>query len=141
MLKLEQKHFDAAGAMSEVFASRLGNNRAVHSETAIAAAARMAGTMMFRSFGFDTNKVAPGSVMLSNEANEEGPELLNVVILMMQHYGLEPDQEKLAKIDEYGEPPKIDILKTQELLETDLEQVRKIFGLSTSFHKFGNVFC
>jgi len=64
MSKVERKHFDAADAMVEVFAARLGENRAVHAETAIASAARMAGTMLFRSFGLDTSKMPPGAVVL-----------------------------------------------------------------------------
>jgi hypothetical protein len=130
MSKLEKKHFDAAGAMSEIFATRLGQNRGVHSETAIASAARMAGTMLFRTFGLDTSKMPPGAAVLSNEANEKGPELVNIVVLMMQHYGLQPDREKLANIDKRGEPPRMTVLETQELLEADLTQIRQKYQLN-----------
>jgi hypothetical protein len=82
MNQIEKKHFDAAGAMSEVFANRLGGeSRAVHSETVIAAAARMAGTMLLRSFGIDTSKMPVGAAILSEQANEKGPMLLNIVII------------------------------------------------------------
>jgi len=125
MGKFEKKHFDAAGAMAELFATQLGKNRAVHSETAISAAARMAGTMLFRSFGLDTSKLPPGTVVLSNEANEKGPELLSIVIMMMRQYRLQPDNEKLANVKERGGPPKLTVLETQELLEADLAQIRE----------------
>jgi len=101
----DKKHFDAAGEMLEVFAARLGQNGTLHSETVIAAAARMAGTMLFRSFGFDTSKMLPGAAVLSNEANQKGPELLNIVGGMLQKYGLQPDKEKLSRVNDRGEPP------------------------------------
>lgn len=116
--------------MAEVFVTRLGKDRGVHSETAIAAAARMAGTMLFRSFGLDTSKMPPGAVVLSNEANEKGPELIDIVVGMMQQYGLQPDQGKLARVDERGEPPKLTVLETQELLEDDLTRVRQQYQLN-----------
>lgn len=130
MSRLDKRHFEAAGAMSEVFAGRLGKDRAVHSETVIAAAARMAGTMLLRSFGFDTSKMPPGAVVLSNEANEKGPELLKIVTAMMQKYRLQPDKEKLANVNERGEPPRMNVLEMRELLEADLTRVRQHYQLS-----------
>jgi hypothetical protein len=131
MNRPEKKHFDAAGAMSEVFATRLGGeSRAVHSETAIASAARMAGTMLFRSFGLDTSKMPVGAVVLSEQANEQGPMLLNIVIMMMQQYGLQADKEQLADVGNRGEAPKLDVVQTQELFDGDLGRIRDQYGLS-----------
>ena len=129
MPNIDKRHFEAAGEMIEVIAAKLGNGRAVHSETAIAAGARMAGTMLFRSFGFDISKMAPGSAVLSNEANERGPELVNVVAGMLNKYGLPLEKEKLAKVTGRGEAPKLTVNETQELLENDLASVRDKFGL------------
>ena len=131
MNTIDKKHFDAAGVMTEIFANRLGGrSRAVHSETAIAAAARMAGTMLFRSFGIDTSKMQPGAVVLSEDANEKGPMLLNIVIMMMQQYGLEPDKQKLADINNRGESPRMTVIQTQKLLEADLRLIREQHGLT-----------
>ena len=129
MNQIEQKHFDAAGAISEIIASRLGSGRAVHSETAIATAARMAGAMLLRSFGLDMSNMPPGSVILSEQANEEGPALLNIVIIMMQQYKLQPDQQKLADSENRGEQPRLNILEVQELLEDDLNAVLSQYNL------------
>ena len=131
MNKIEKKHFDAAGEMVEVFATRLGENRGVHPETAIAAAARMAGTLLFRSFGLDTSKMTPGAVVLSEDANEKGPELVNIVVMMMRQYGLQPDKDKLANFKQRGRPPTLTVLETQELLEADLTAVCQKHGLNS----------
>ena len=130
MANIEKKHFDAAGQMVEVIAAKLGKGRAVHPETAIAAGARMAGTMLFRSFSFDTSKMPPGSAILSDKANQKGPELMNILFAMLNKYGLSPDQEKLAKNTGRGAAPKLTVTETQELLEGDLTAVREKFGLN-----------
>jgi hypothetical protein len=124
MTQIEKRHFDAAGAMAEVFAARLGKDRAVHPETVIASAARMAGTMLFRSFNFDTSTMPPGACVLSVEANEKGPELVNIVTMMLGQYGLQLDEKKL-NAGNRGEPPKPTVLETQRLLGADLEKVRQ----------------
>lgn len=128
MPNIEQKHFDAAGAMAEVFTTKLGANRAVHAPTAIAAGARMAGTMLFRSFGVDTSTMLPGSAVLSEQANEQGPELINILGNMLTHYGMPLDKAKLETAGQ-GEEPELSVNAMQELLERDLTAIRERFGL------------
>jgi len=126
MRRIEKKHFDAAGSVSEVIANRLGGgSRAVHSETAISVAARMAGTMLFRSFGLDTSKMPVGATVLSEQANEKGPILLNIVIMMMRQYDLQPDKDKLADVKNRGRTPQLNVTQTQELFDTDLQLIRE----------------
>jgi hypothetical protein len=71
-----------------------------------------------------------GAVVLSEQANERGPALLNVVIMMMQEYGLQPDKEKLPDVGNRGEAPKLSVVETQELLDGDLRQIREQYNLS-----------
>ncbi len=131
MDRIEKKHFDAAGTISEVVANRLGGkSRAVHSETAIAVAARMAGTMLFRSFGLDTSKMLVSAAVLSEQANEKGPMLLNIVIMMMQEYGLPQDKEKLADVGNRGKTPRLNVTQSQELLDADLRLIREQHNLT-----------
>ncbi|MBN1788029.1 MAG: hypothetical protein JW806_06500 [Sedimentisphaerales bacterium] len=129
MNNIEKRHFDAAGEMVDIFAGKLGENRAVHPETAIAAGARMAGTMLFRSFGFDTTTMLPGSAVLSNEANEKWPELVDIVASMLYQFDLPIDKKKLEKNSSQGEAPKLSVNEMQKLLEEDLTRIREKHGL------------
>jgi hypothetical protein len=129
MSDIDKRHFDAAGEMVEVLAEKLGKNRAVHSETVIAAGARMAGTMLFRSFGFDTATMSPGSAILSGEANVQGPELMTILASMLHRYGLPIEREKLEKVSGRGEAPKFTVTEMQELLDQDLTRIREKHGL------------
>ncbi len=85
----------AAGSIVELIANRIGNNRQIKPGTAIAACARLAGSFMFRSFNLKLDNVSPGSVVLSNEANEKGTILINVLGGALSNFGVNPDQEKM----------------------------------------------
>jgi hypothetical protein len=58
----------------------------LHAETLIASVARMAGSMMYRSFNFDAS-FAPGTTVLSDQANTQGPKLMNVMLATLQQLG------------------------------------------------------
>ncbi|QQR75998.1 MAG: hypothetical protein IPJ17_10645 [Holophagales bacterium] len=69
----------ATGELVELVASCLGAERAIHPETAIASTARLAGSLLLRSFGLPLGKLEPGSVVLSDAANEKGPMLVEIL--------------------------------------------------------------
>lgn len=59
----------------------------LHAETLIASTARMAGSLMYRSFGFDPKKIEPGTLVQSDHANVHGPKLMNVMFATLQQLG------------------------------------------------------
>jgi len=93
----EQQH-KAAGEIVELIATKLGKNRAVHSGTAISVCARLSGSFMFRSFNFPMKNGTPGNSVLSEEANEKGPVLINILGGMLEHLGIHIDAKKLDEI-------------------------------------------
>jgi hypothetical protein len=88
----EQK---AADEMIELIAKELGKNRAVHPGTAISSCARLSGSFMFRSFDVPAKNIAPGTVVLSEKANEKGIELFNILGNILHSVGIALDQNKL----------------------------------------------
>ena len=54
----------AAGEIVDLIAEKIGTNRQIHSATAIAAGARLAGSFLFRSFGFKLGDIKPGTAVL-----------------------------------------------------------------------------
>jgi hypothetical protein len=58
----------------------------LHAETLILSAARMAGSLMYRSFNFDPSW-KPGTAVLSDLANIHGPKLMNVMFVTLQQLG------------------------------------------------------
>jgi hypothetical protein len=132
MTQIVQKQFDAAGAIVNLVASRVGRNRAVHPETAIAATAHLSGTMLFRSFGLDTTKIPPGVVVLSYEAGEKTPVLLDILLTVLQQCSVAVDKSKIGLAPEMpqGEPPHLTVHDTRDLLEAELLTIQREYQLS-----------
>lgn len=98
-MQITQAHTDAARAIVDLVADIIGGKtRQVHSATAIASSARLAGSFMFRSFNVVLKDVKPGSAVLSEQANVKGPVLINVVSAMLRNFEVPLDQKKMESV-------------------------------------------
>ncbi|MDE2402810.1 MAG: hypothetical protein KGL90_14215 [Burkholderiales bacterium] len=68
----------------------------LHAETLISGVSRMAGSLMYRSFGFD-KAIEPGTSVLSDEANIHGPKLMNVMLTTLQQLGRQIGENDLNR--------------------------------------------
>lgn len=66
----------------------------LHAETLIASVARMAGSMMYRSFNFDKT-IEPGTAVLSDQANIHDPKLMHVMFATLHQLGDKVNQDTL----------------------------------------------
>jgi len=119
-----------AGALVDLVAAAVGSGRAVHPETAIASASRLSGSLLLRSFNFNDQGLEPGSVLLSERANEEGPQLINILSAAIQSFGVNLDKGKLGGGGELrGEVPKLTVVQSLELLQDDALSIASKSGL------------
>ncbi|MGO4391282.1 hypothetical protein AB4Z46_08005 [Variovorax sp. M-6] len=129
-LEISTAQNKAAGELVDLVASKLGSGRAVHSETAIASTARLAGSLLFRSFNLDISPAKPGSVVLSHEANEAGPQLITIMSAMLQHFGVSLNQEKLGgEASKRGGPTELSVVESLALLQDDAMRISHDNGL------------
>lgn len=120
----------AAGKFVDLIASKLGPGRAVHSETAVASAARLAGSLLFRSFNLSIPSAEPGAAVLSTEANEQGPELISIMSTMLQHFGVSLNQENLGgHPSKRGGSPQLSTVESLASLQEDALRIAKSCGL------------
>lgn len=108
----------------------LQDEKGVHLETAIAASARMAGTYLFRSFGFELTDAEPGQAVLSEVANERGPELVNILACVLHENSIAFDDSALEADPGPEHEPHLSFLETQAALEPRYEEIRHCHGLS-----------
>lgn len=52
--------------------------REIYSTEAFSSTVRLAESFLFRSFNFKINEAKPGTIMLSEEANNKGSQLVNI---------------------------------------------------------------
>ena len=76
----------AAGFFNETARKLLTVDGRLHAETLILSVARMAGSLMYRSFCFDKT-IEPGTPVFSDQANIQGPKLMNIMFSTLQQLG------------------------------------------------------
>lgn len=94
-MQITEGQTKAAGSIVELIAGKFGTDRQIHPGTAIAAGARLAGSFLFRSFNFKLSNASPGSPVLSEQANEKGPVLVNVLGGVLNNLGVSMDTDKM----------------------------------------------
>lgn len=118
----------AAIEVLEIFQEHFSTTFESHPASVLYAGAWLAATSLFRSFGF-TLDAAPGTVILSDQANEEGQKLLNLYLYAV----IEKDKIKLDPNDMVLEIPpeyksKKDILEIQELFQDAYNRIMRRHG-------------
>ena len=109
----------------------LGAGRALHSETAIAVSARLSGSLLLRSFGFDLDTPKPGTVLFSEEANQKIPLLINLLVVYLKQSQIELDPGMLGGAPELrGGQPELDTLASLELVQEAAIKIASRHSLS-----------
>ena len=137
----EQQH-KAADQIIELIAAALGENRAIHPGTAITSCARLAGSFLFRSFNFPAKNISPGNVVLSDQANEKGPVLINILGWTLGNFDIHIDTNKLNEASKTES--NLSFLDTLNLLQNkaalimnknklNFEQMAHAFAMAAAF--------
>src|SRR5262245_34209088 len=130
-MQISEAQYKLSGQLVDLVADNLGAGRAVHPETAVACSARLAGSLLFRSFNLNIEDVKPGTVVLSNEANEQGPQLVNILGAMVEHFGVTIDAKKLQRQpNARGRDPELSVLQSLQLLQDKALELVSESGLS-----------
>jgi hypothetical protein len=130
MTSLSKQQMDAAQEFANVTISALKVGEGVHAATVIAATARMAGTYLFRSFGFKLAGVKPGQVVLSDAANEQGPLLIQIAHSVLSRMGIKLDDSQSGGITNSKNEPMLAFLETQKKLEPLYTPIKARRGLT-----------
>jgi hypothetical protein len=119
----------AANEMVTAIVGALSVDGRVHAETAVAAAARLAGTFLFRSFGFPPTTAPPGSPVLSDAANERGPAVIQTFATVLGRLGVSLENPDLSEPIPEQHRPRLDVVETQRALEPALDRIARAHQL------------
>ena len=117
MAALTQQQIAAAEAFADATLDELETAEGIDPESAVAAIAGMAGSLLLRSFGFELQHLAPGTAVLSDEANQQGPRLVQILGGVLAHGGVELDREILGRGLDSDQLSRLDVLAGQAALE------------------------
>jgi hypothetical protein len=130
MAAFGQGQITAAMEFADATIAALETEKGIHAETAVASAARMAGTFLFRSLGLKLKGIHPGQHVFSEGANEKGPQLVEVLVGVLQYMGIPLDAERLRTEPGPEHRPLLPFLETQRKVEPPCERIRQRLGLS-----------
>ena len=121
---LQKNRADAAAEVMGIFDRNFRTPQGSHPGTVLAAAAWLAGTSLYRSFGY-AQTTEPGTVMLSEKANQAFPRLLDLFTYYMSKSGtqIKPDQFILETPDAFK--PTKTILQIQEAHQDEFNAIMK----------------
>jgi len=142
-MEITKNQNDAVNDIVEMVVNVIGNgSREINTTEAISSTARLAGSFLFRSFGFKINDAKPGTVMLSEEANIKGPQLVNITHFVLHNFGIQIDNNKMSNRNQENaesnfvdviskvQVPALEIMKKREL---SYEQMAQSAAIATAF--------
>jgi hypothetical protein len=130
MSTLSKQQMDAAGEFANATIAALKVGEGVHPPTVIAASARMAGLYLFRSFGFKVADVTPGEIVLSTEANEQTPLLMQITAGVLARVGIKIPDSPPDRPDDPKTKPALELLDTQKKVEPAYAPIKAKFAFS-----------
>ncbi len=130
VVPLTKAQIEAASQFADATVDGIKTDLGVHAETAVAAAARMAGTFLFRSFGFALGDVQPGQAVFSDKGNEQGPVLVSIMGAILTQLGISPGEKTHGDESPSQLRPNQDFLSTQRSLEPNFLSIAEQHGLS-----------
>lgn len=93
---LEQDILTAADFFATSARRLLTTEGLLHAESLVLSVARMAGSLMYRSFGHDRS-IAPGTAVFSAQANIRGPQLTQLMLTTLNQLG-DPVNERTLNL-------------------------------------------
>lgn len=130
MESLNQAQLQAASEFGTAAMKAFDQDGSFPAEIVIGSAARMAGSFLFRSFGLPLSGIQPGSVVLSEQANQQGPRLIQILSAVLENIGVKLDPSRLAASQRTTRGQKASFLETQDVLEARFAAIRQKYGLS-----------
>lgn len=127
---LDAAQMQAATAFANAIIASLRLPGGIHPATAIATAARMAGTYLFRSFGLQVDDVKPGDAVLSRQAAEQEGELVRTALTVLARLGMQVTPPEPETAAQKQNQPLLPFLRTQPHAERLLLPLREQHGLT-----------
>ncbi|MCP5312906.1 MAG: hypothetical protein H6955_05085 [Chromatiaceae bacterium] len=127
----QNKIIEAADLFNKALRKLVVVDGGIHAETIIAAASRMAGTMLFRSFPPQFAQIEPGTPVVSDEADSQGPALMQTMFATLRQLGhTDLDEHGLGGARESTSLARLSLAQTQQTLEPWCRKIMQASGLS-----------
>ena len=120
----------ASAEFTQAVISRLATEKGVHAETALSAAARMAGTFALRSCGLPLFRFMPGTSILGDVIDEQGQKVLRTVDETLAGMSVRLDPQKLDCDLPEGNQPRMTLAEVQSVMDAAFRTIAEKYTLS-----------
>jgi hypothetical protein len=122
--------FKASSEFTQIVMSRLSTDRGIHAETAISAAARMAGTFVLRSCGLPLANLAPGTPVFSDLIDEQGQNVLRTIDEVLAEMNVVLDGDKLVYDIPEDNSPHMELPDVQSMFDASFRTIAEKYNLT-----------
>lgn len=126
---LQKNRVEAATEVMGIFDRHFRSPQGAHAGTVLSAGAWLAGTSLQRSFGYAQNS-EPGTMVLSEKANQEWPKLLRLFMYYMDKGGIQLKTDQFIRQIPDTHKPQKTILQIQEAYQDEYNAIMKQHGLN-----------
>ncbi len=130
MMVQNPNQFKASAELTHTILTKLATAKGVHAETAISAAARMAGTYLLRSSGLPLERFTPGTPIFSDIMNDRGPLLLRTVDEVLESLNIAVDPRQVDGNVPDDHQPHMELMDMQTLLDPSFDAVLHKYQLT-----------
>jgi hypothetical protein len=140
--ELQKVRYDAAMEFVKVFQEKIPlMNGRPHPGTVLSAAARIAGTSLYRSMNYK-NDAAPGTVVLSDEVNKAWPPLMDLFAFYCKKNGIDIKSKPLVTEFPEKDKPLMTVEQVQAEYQDQYNAIMKKYGLDyLDGARAGMIFC
>jgi hypothetical protein len=124
------KQFEAAKDFNQAIIAGLANEKGVHAETAISAAARMAGAYLLRSTGLPLENYTAGTPILVDLVDEKGQELMGLIGQALASMEVPYDETKVNYDLAPEHSPLMDLMETETKMDAPFREVAEKYELT-----------
>lgn len=122
--------FETSEQLTQTILAHLSTDKGIHPETAISAAALMAGTLLLRSCRLPLANLTPGSPVFSDRVNRLGPRVLETVHQTLTLLEIPIDVKSLSHDIAEANRPLLTLQQVQNLLDAPISALLQNHGLS-----------
>lgn len=127
--EMQKKRYDAAMAFIKIFQERIPLvDGKPHAGTVLSVAARLAGSSLYRSLNYKED-ITPGVVVLSEEVNENWPQLMNLFALYCKQNGLDVMSKPLVTTFPADDKPRMQTEQVLAEYQAQYHEIMKKHGL------------
>lgn len=122
---------ETADLLNRTLRKLIISDQGIHAETIIAASSRMAGTMLLHAVAPEVRDLEPGSGVLSDPVERQGPALMQTTLATLRQLGHdEIDEQRVGGEAASTAMSRLSLAETQEILEPWYRKIAEVSGLS-----------